>query len=703
MPPFNRRQFLAVGAAGTAAAALPGRTAAAAEGGISVRVGPETGPGMPLVGYNTGHFMPGGNTTAWVEYSAVNAVRFFASLSIWCPDDAFDPGDGIETVEDFDVRKEQLRRDSAAFIDWSRLRRVWSTHVYETTNHYNLDHQVAQLRRLGITPILQAAELGWNSPWSGLFLMWQKHYALTHHLAERWDVERYNFVNEPDHPDAAGDIVDQAVYLRGLQIAADAIRAAIADVNAAHGKRLRAIVQAPMITHASQNSGDFHMDADPDADHRDDEQGWGELCLRNLRTDYHGRTVDQDLIDVFDTHLYNKTAETYAYELAMIKAKAVEYTPTGVELPVLYSEFNRRNTGAFETSGDDLNTPMIFSDLAEIWGAALTGGAAGMICFKFDNTVRANGIRYGTGHYYVEDAGDYAIRGVKKAAESNRMFAERFAARPGRVVLTTTVTTDGPATQPGAIVCSYDRGPGRHSLWLPHRSTEPAHPVTIDLSAAPGRPGGGTMIVREVSAEHSGDVIMVDQVPESGRLTLAQPADCVWLATVLERRAAPTESAPIFAAGLTPDQVGEHPVVGRAGGGLGPAVGYLAFPVHDSGARAALLELDGAGTDGAPLTFFVYALSRTHWAGDALTWDSAPYLDPEQVRADPVGRDVFPAGQLTAPAESGVARLDVTGVLGKARHGRLGFLLVRERRHADDTADDGRRAEFSAARLRLWS
>ncbi len=677
--------------------------AQAATGGITVRLDPvDLGPAMKLVGFNTGHFMPGGNTAAWLEYSNVNAVRFFASLTIWCPDAAFDDGSGVETVDDFDDRLEQLRRDSREFIDWPALRELWATHIYDTTNHYNLDYQLGQLHRLGITPIMEAAELGWNSPWSGLWLMWQKHYAFTYHVASRWGVERFNFVNEPDHPSAAHDIVDQQIYVRGLQIASAAVRAAIADVNRDHRKKLRAIVQAPVITHVSQTGADYHMDADPDADVRDDEHGWGEISLRNLRTDYHGREVDHDIFDVFDTHQYNKTAETYTYELGMMNEKMRAYTPTGVALPVVYSEFNRRNTGAFETSGDDLNTPLVFSELAELWGAALTGGAEGMICFKFDNTVRANGIPYGTGHYYVEDAGDYNIRGVKKAAESNRLFAGRFAALPGRSVLATAVSSDGPAVRPNAVVSTRDADLGRTSIWLPHHSAEAAHPVTLDLSGTRARAKDATIFVQEVSTTHSGDVIMVDALPDDGKLTVDQPAGCVWLITVLEAGAAPDLRRARRSFGLTPSGPSSSAVVGRAGPDTEPAVGYLAFDVPRSRPRAALLELDGAATDGAPLTCTVYALTDTDWADD-VTWAAAPYLDQQHVRADSVGTVAFPAGQLTAPAEAGTARLDVTRVLAKNRHGRIGFLLVREQAHDEDVADDGRRAEFTAARLRTWA
>lgn len=701
MSRLSRRRFLAVSAAAAGAGMTAGK-ALAVDAGITVRVGADAvSGGMPLVGFNTGHFMPGANTAPWVEYTNVNAVRFFAALSEWCPDEAFDAGAGIETIDDFDARKAELRDDSAAFIDWSALRTVWSEHIYETTNHYNLDYEVSQLHRLGITPILEAAELRWNSPWSGLWLMWQKHYAFTYHLASRWDVQHYNFVNEPDHPSAAGDIVNQDIYVRGLQIASDAVRAAITDVNRAFGKRLRAVVQAPVITHVSQTGADYHMDADPDADARDDEYGWGQICLLNLRTDYHGDAVDYDIFEVFDTHQYNKTAETYTYELGMMDTKMRAYTPTGVALPAVYSEFNRRNTGAFETSGDDLNTPMIFSELAEIWGAALTGGVEGMICFKFDNTMRSNGIPYGTGHYYVENEGNYNIRGVTKAGESNRMFADRFAAIGGRDVFATAVETAGPAVRPGAIVSSYDAATGRHSIWLPHYSSEPDHPVTLDLSGHDV--AGATVAVREVSATHSGDVVAVTTMPDSRILTLTQPAGCVWLVTLLEAGAAPSSTTPSATFGVTPSSTAPLPlVVGRADADTEPAVSYLAFDGVDATPRLALLELTGAAVDGAPLTFTVYALAKTDWAEDDVTWKSAPYLDRDHVRTTSVGSVAFPAGQLTAPSSHGVARLDVTSVLAKARHGRIGFLLVREQARDVDTGDNGRRASFDSAALTVY-
>lgn len=111
-----------------------------------------------------GHYLPGSNMSAWVDYSAVNAVRFFASLTTWCPDAAFDPGAGIETVDEFEARRAALRADprGSGLIDWAALEDIWANTTYSDTNYYRLDYEVAELHRLGIETVIEAAELHWN-------------------------------------------------------------------------------------------------------------------------------------------------------------------------------------------------------------------------------------------------------------------------------------------------------------------------------------------------------------------------------------------------------------------------------------------------------------------------------------------------------------------------------------------------------------
>lgn len=125
-------------------------------------------------------------------------------------------------------------------------------------------------------------------------------------------------------------------------------------------------------------------------------------------------------------------------------------------------------------------------------------------------------------------------------------------------------------------------------------------------------------------------------------------------------------------------------------------VSYLAFDRGPGELTRAVLELHGSSADGAPLTFAVYAIGDTSWAGQPLGWETAPYLDGSAVRATGVGEKTFPAGQATAPGAPGPVRLDVTDAVLAASGHSVGFLLVREARTVTDTADDGRRADLAS-------
>jgi len=118
---FTRRGFLG-GVAATAAAgsqlADPARATATtptpgtAVDGLTVAVSPTVvSAGMPMVGYNIGHCLPGANTATWLDYSGINAARLFAAFSEWCPDELFDAGVGVTDVADFDARVDSLRAD----------------------------------------------------------------------------------------------------------------------------------------------------------------------------------------------------------------------------------------------------------------------------------------------------------------------------------------------------------------------------------------------------------------------------------------------------------------------------------------------------------------------------------------------------------------------------------------------------------------
>lgn len=165
------------------------------------------GSGMPLVGYNLAHYLPGSNTTTWLQYSRVNAARFFCSPSGYAKDDTVDPGASVTDVDSFDVAKALLRDDptSDAYIRWDLIQQRFDTVVAGGTNHYRLTYLLQQVTSLGIDLIAEIYELRWGGSWATLWQEWQKHYAMTFLMARNFGVTRYEFINEPDDYKATRD------------------------------------------------------------------------------------------------------------------------------------------------------------------------------------------------------------------------------------------------------------------------------------------------------------------------------------------------------------------------------------------------------------------------------------------------------------------------------------------------------------------
>src|SRR5688572_31362884 len=118
----------------TAAAILAaGALASPALAGSATITASQTSAGKSLqyVGYNQGHYLPGSNASAWVDYSGVNAFRVWATSSDYeirhgteANRDDFGPwGDGVSDLASFNQRKANLRADplSQTYIDWAEF------------------------------------------------------------------------------------------------------------------------------------------------------------------------------------------------------------------------------------------------------------------------------------------------------------------------------------------------------------------------------------------------------------------------------------------------------------------------------------------------------------------------------------------------------------------------------------------------------
>ena len=81
--------------------------------------------------------MPGSNTSAWVDYSDVNAFRVWLSPGDYEPTDDIAPfGDGVTDMASFNTRKALLRADptNPAYINFSAFDNRFKNFVQDGRN-----------------------------------------------------------------------------------------------------------------------------------------------------------------------------------------------------------------------------------------------------------------------------------------------------------------------------------------------------------------------------------------------------------------------------------------------------------------------------------------------------------------------------------------------------------------------------------------
>src|SRR4029079_12060146 len=97
-----------------------------------------------IVGYNSGHFMPGSNTADWWRYSGVNGARVWYTPSIVDKnDDNGVWGDGVTSQDSFIARRTNLRTGgnplNSAYINWNYFNDRYANFPTDT-NNVNLNY-----------------------------------------------------------------------------------------------------------------------------------------------------------------------------------------------------------------------------------------------------------------------------------------------------------------------------------------------------------------------------------------------------------------------------------------------------------------------------------------------------------------------------------------------------------------------------------
>lgn len=349
---------------------------------VKVKINRETeGQSMKYVGYNQGYYMPNSNVSGWLEYSGVNSLRVWASLSTYSSEKWIDTTHQVGNLPEFEKLKKALRSDpgNANFIAWDSIAAVASRPVY-STNSMVMDYVFKELNRLGIDVILQISNSSQDTSWKNKWELWQRYYALAFYAAKTGNIEMFAMQNEPNHRNSGPVPLD--IWIELMKVVSDAVHCAVYDVNRLYNKKLVPQFVGPVTAGTNTN--------------------WWAQIAASERVDYKGKKIDQDLIELFSTHSYNLPAAGYISKVQSIDQILRENHPLGQSKPILFTEIGRWMNAYFIDKEETMDSPSLFTEWAGIYTNIMKGGGYGMWAFKLSNTASSTyprGIK--SGHHYI--------------------------------------------------------------------------------------------------------------------------------------------------------------------------------------------------------------------------------------------------------------------------------------------------------------
>ncbi|MES2276172.1 MAG: discoidin domain-containing protein [Bacteroidota bacterium] len=382
---------------------------------ISIKVSKdEVGKSLKYVGYNQGYYFPGSNISGWLEYAGVNSVRVWATMNSFVPEKFVQVDATLNSADEFDKRKSELRAspEHNRFIKWDGLNPLYQKMDSSSTNAMVFDYALAELKRLHIETLLQMNNTDFNDTWANKWKQWQRYYALAYHAAKQGDVSMFAMQNEPNH--VASGPMKLDTWILGMQIVSDAVHCAVQDVNKKYGRQITGRFVGPVT--AGQNTD------------------WWAGVSKAIRTDYHGKAIDHDLIDIFSTHSYNSPAAGYTTRVNNIRKVITDNHPAGNALPIVFTEIGRWMNAYLIDKEETMDSPSLFTEWAGIYANNMKNNGYGMWAFKFANTssgTYTQGIKSGHhltwhGKRIIEDAyHNLALNKPVKSSTDNPEWAAK--------------------------------------------------------------------------------------------------------------------------------------------------------------------------------------------------------------------------------------------------------------------------------------
>jgi hypothetical protein len=651
-----------------------------------------------IVGYNSGHFMPGSNTADWWRYSGANGARVWPTPTTVEPTDDLAPfGDGVSSQATFIARETALRADplNTSYINWPKFESEYANNPTTGSNIINLNYAFGQLHNLKIDTVVEINYTNGSFPWdpagttagwADRWEEWQHFYAQAFYLAKNFDVHRFEMYNEPN-----GDDIPASEWLERLRFTSDAVQAAVADVNRIYGKNLDAQVQAPV---TAGNPITYYPT-------------WGAPVMQNLHTTlFNGVDPNFNLIDTYDYQRYDLSPDAFGSELANVKA-TVNAAAGSTPMRYAISEMNVHTASAFDNTSDTLDTPAQFAqfgaDLVQLANNQLNE----LYIFKFSQGpgsgptgVKKNGV-----NFVDNNNAPYNIGGDTAGGEVVRLFAKSFA---GANDLFTVPATSGTGSTSLRMAASHNSAQDKYYLYSANQASS-ASPLTINLSSW-GIATGSMAVIEEVSADRHGEVSQIIAVPANGILNLTQPAQSVFLVSVPKsaptyiRTLGATDDAMVKAGTNANSNFGSSPNLFAKNDAADPAARNVTFIKFNTGAinndavQQAILEVNGQNVGSASQVIaHVYAIDNNNWNESTVTWNTAPDLKASLSTAvsnisdnfiDDIGNTAHFVGNMTGIASSRTLSIDVTDYVHNHLGQQITFLIAREVRFDGENVDD---------------
>jgi autotransporter-associated beta strand protein len=671
------------------------------------------GPTPSVLGFNSGHFLPGSNTGSWWKFAGVNGGRIFSSPSYLTPGTStYFRSESTSTLNasteaQFISQRAALRASGTAttYIRWDRIAPLYMTGTVSGNNAIQLKYAEDTMHGLGIAPLIvmtrSPASYPWpSSPaanaaadWQDRWLAWQQWYAQAFIHARENGVENYQFFNEPD---LYGSL-SQEQWLEMVQFGANAVECAVADVNRLYDKSLTPHVYGPVTTGPETAVG-----------------GWGDTLLASRHNKlFSGFDPSYQLFDHYDYHNYGTSPTGFGTKVADTIA-AIDAATGGAaeDYPVVLSEFNTRTSGNYDPA-DPINnpngytpdSPAMSSRLGQILANVATNGVDELYLFKFSNAGGAfNGV------YWQSESGSKSVGGATRSAMTYQLFTQGFC---GTTLLASPQSSDTDLTMAAAA----DVEAGRRYAFITNENGSQAKVLSLDLTSWNVSPGS-TVTVKQVSGLHQGDISQIITVPDNRTVNVMADPFGVVLVTAptvsgLERIAITASADATVREGTATTNDGTAAsLVVRSGsttathqaaflkfsvGDLDPALLFdatLSITAFDPGATAA---------DAAGIVCHVYGITDTSWQETTtgtvpgITWANAPNISQssrpaarttiDQNYVTGVGTTADILGQFAATGTAESLSVDVSGWIADRLAGgqsSVSFLITRDVRFDGD-------------------